>query len=135
MAEKKKEETEQAVRLATEAQWKLCEQLYEETGYARKYTRDDFMQLEREQASQHIAYLKECKVRDQQLRSQNQRVPQFDKIAFGLCYKLVYNNWDAVGSYAAVNNKTFMDMVVEEYFKFKDTQQHCREQVAEGGQQ
>ena len=94
MAENKLNKKVETARLATSAQWKLCYQLYEETNYSRKYDEKSFMELNREQASRHIAAVKEFKVASQGLIALNQQGIRFDKIGFAMLYKLFITEED-----------------------------------------
>ena len=133
MAESKTEKKEQAERLATEAQWKLCQQLYDETNYFRQYDYASFMELAREDASKHIAKVKEEKVCDSALRAANQQVPQFDKIGFGMVYKLVWKACSETPMAMKPGQEGFTDMVIGEYKVFKAAQAQCSEFVKDGG--
>ena len=120
-------------RLATAAQWKLCEQLYEETRWTRQYGKDAFMALPREDASRHIATVKERKVADQGMAAANDTKPQFDKIGFGMVYKLIWKASSEANLATKLSKEQFEDAVIGEYALFKGCQKSCRQWVEDGG--
>lgn len=120
---------------ATERQWTLCQQLYAETGYERQYTEAAFMQLTREEASKHIAFLKEYKLRAQQEALNNHKVNGFDKISFGMVYKMVWKDAIEKASKGLVFREDFLHRCYEEYILFKDAAEYTKRKVAGSGQQ
>jgi len=120
-------------RLATAAQWKLCEQLYEETHWTRTYDKDKFMALPREDASRHIAAVKERKVSEQGMAAANETRQQFDKIGFGMIYKLFWNAASEQNMATKFSEEQFIDAVIGEYKLFKGCQKACRQYVEDGG--
>lgn len=122
-------------KLATEAQIKLIKELYEETHYKHQYTSDMLAYLTREEANKHINFLKETKVRDAQLRSQFPQNKGFDKIAFGLVYKLCRRSVKSNTEGLPPEYLNFKAWVNAEYKLFKECQKYSRKQVEEGGHQ
>ena len=129
------ESKEKEVKFATPAQVKLAKQLYEETNYSRQYNEAELALLTREAISKHIHVLKESKVRDQALRAVNDRVPQFDKIGFGMVYKKVWTACAEMPLATKPSQADFEDRVIGEYTLFKRVQNACRKHVQEGGLQ
>ena len=133
MVKDESKESKQEEKPATESQIKLIKELYDETNYSRQYPPEALELLGRDEASKHIHLLKETKVRDQALRSVNEPVPQFDKIGFGMVYKLVWRQYAEKGSPLPGRHETFEEMVCGEYKLFKHAQEACRQFVADGG--
>ena len=134
MEKETKKNTASQEKLATDAQIKLIKALYEETSCKRCYDDEDLAILSREGANKHINFLKETKVRDAQLRSHYPQNNGFDKIAFGLTYKLVWRASQEQKMAVQPTAQHFIDVVIEEYKLFKDAQKQCRAEVEEGGQ-
>jgi len=133
MAEQKKEEVKIDMRQATEAQMKLISELLEETQCKEippEYTNGKMV---RTSANAYINYLMEYKTRDKALRSANKQPASFDKIGFGMVYKLVWRYYVDVKKTPAMDMRTFQDTVIAEYTVFKQAQKACREHVEEGG--
>lgn len=133
MAKSEKSQAENETPEATELQLKLYLELVEETGYKRAYTPHDFMQLSREEASKAIHFLKEYKLRDQQLRGSGQRVNGFDKISFAMIYKLC---WKAMREKYFEENcvdRGFYNAVIHEYEQFREAANRAKQSVQEGG--
>ena len=120
-------------KAATDAQLKLIRDLMAELSYAILPEKWEGKALNRTQASEVVHYLKESKVRDQALRSQNAAVPQFDKIGFGMVYKLVWRACSETPLATKPSKQQFTDMVIGEYEVFKDAQAACKEYVKDGG--
>jgi len=120
-------------KAATDAQLKLIRDLMAELSYAILPDKWEGKILNRTQASEVVHYLKESKVRDQALRSQNAPVPQFDKIGFGMQYKLCWNATLAEVFKAAVIRDGFQAAMTEEYKFFKECQEACKRFVQDGG--
>lgn len=133
MAEKKEKETEQETRLATEAQIKLANQLEEETQYPESVPNDVLRAQSRIVVSNYIHKLKEYKIRNNAIRSAGKLSKDFDKIGFGMVYKLVWRAMSETTLATKPGKQQFEDSVIAEYVVFKAAQQACREHVEGGG--
>ena len=119
----------------TQAQINLISELYEETNYTRRYCIEELQDISRDVANKHIQMLKDLKSRQYQERKNHESGVVFDKIGFGMVYKLV---WKACsnGTLATKPGKVeFCDRMCGEYKLFKDAQEMCREFVKDGGLQ
>ena len=135
MVKSESSKVEETGQPATSSQINLILQLYQETNYTRQYTEAELLNLDREQASRHIHVLKETKVQSQALRSLNDRVPDFDKIGFGMVYKIVWRACSEMNLAVKPSQADFIDRVCGEYKLFKQAQNECRKFVQEGGLQ
>jgi len=120
---------------ATDAQLNLIRQLCDELGCTPEATEKALNVQSKEAASERIHYLKESKVRDQALRSANQRVNGFDKIVYAMLYKqYVCPHRQAVfaDNCATLGIARAMSMELELY---NDTAAFVKAMVKEGGQQ
>ena len=133
MAESKTEKKVQEEKPATEAQFKLIRDLMSELGHAILPEKWEGKVLNRVQASEVVHYLKEQKVRDQALRAANAKASQFDKIGFGMVYKLVWRAALEAPHATKLGQHGFIEMVIGEYEVFKDAQKACRQHVEDGG--
>lgn len=134
MAEQEKSENGNTEKPASKAQYRLIGQLIEETEFKEiplTYTNETMLLGD---ACDVIDFLKDLKSQQYQDRMNHRGKSSFDKIGFGMCFKLLYNNWNEVSSSAMVNNKSFEDMVIALYHQFKENQQACRKSVEESGQ-
>lgn len=120
---------------ATDAQLGLIRELMNELNHAILPDKWEGKALNRIQASEVVHYLKEVKVRDQALRAQNVEEPRFDKIGFGLVYKLVWRACEKMPTAAKPEQSNFEDIVNAEYKSFKKCQAACRQFVQDGGLQ
>ncbi len=134
MAESKTEKKVQEEKPATEAQFKLIRDLMSELGHAILPEKWEGKVLDRIQASAVVHYLKEQKVRDQALRAANAKATSFDKIGFGMVYKLVWRACSDTPHAMKPGKYSFIEMVIGEYEVFKAAQKACREHIEEGGQ-
>lgn len=125
---------DQPKRLATEAQISLIQQLYEEMGYKERRENMELESMTREQASEHVHFLKEMKVRDQAQRSNNQRVKGFDKISHAMLFKLMWCEEER--EYYAHRAREFgnVSAMCELYDGFKASEAGVKAHVEEGGQ-
>ena len=133
MVKSEKEKAEVSQSDITPAQMKLIAELYLETGYKRQYCQEELAQLDKETASAHIHLLKEYKIRDQALRALNDRVPDFDKIGFGMVFKIVSKRAYEKPMALKPTLDEFSDQLNEEYKIFKYCQDACRQFVKDGG--
>ncbi len=133
MAEQKKEEVKADSRPATEAQLKLIGELLEETQCKEippEYTNGKMV---RTSANAYINYLMEYKTRDKAIRSANKRPDSFDKIGFGMVYKLIWRAMSETKLATKPDKQQFIDTVIGEYVVFKNAQKACREHIEGGG--
>ena len=133
MVKDESKESKQEEKPATESQIKLIKELYDETNYSRQYPPEALELLGRDEASKHIHLLKETKVRDQALRSANEPVPQFDKIGFGMNYKLFAPSVRMDIFKRNVVEFGFNSAMAIEYDCYKKAQEACRQSVKDSG--
>jgi len=119
----------------TPAQIKLINELYSETDCKQQYGQEELARLDKDTASLHIQYLKDLKSRQYQERKNHDHVADFDKIGFGMVYKLVWKYFVDVKKTPAMDMRTFHDTVISEYKVFKQAQEACRQFVKDGGLQ
>jgi len=119
--------------LATQAQIKLITELYEETNYSRRYCIEELQDISRELANKHIQMLKDLKSRQYQERKNHESGPVFDKIGFGMVYKLIWRASSEQSLATKPSKVEFIDAVIAEYVLFKDAQDGCRQFVKDGG--
>ena len=117
----------------TPAQMKLIGELYEETSYTRQYCAEGLAQISRDVANKHIQMLKDLKSRQYQERKHHETGVQFDKIGFGMVYKLVWRVSSEDKLATKPCKSVFFDRVIGEYKLFKEAQEQCRQFVASGG--
>ena len=127
---KKKEVPEKAV---TQAQINLIKELYVETNYSRTCGIEELQDLSRSWANKHIQMLKDLKSRQYQERMNHEGGPVFDKIGFGMVFKLLWRACCEMPTASKPSKTTFEDMLCREYKVFKDAQEACRQFVADGG--
>jgi len=120
---------------ATDAQMQLIKQLCDELAYSPEAASDMLVPETVEGASQKIHYLKECKLRDAQLRLQNAKVQGFDKITFAMVYKLVWKASAEEPLATKPSKHAFSERVTGEYTLFQQCLKDCKDYVAEGGSQ
>jgi len=133
MVKSESSKVEETGQPATSSQINLILQLYQETNYTRQYTEAELLNLDREEASRHIHVLKETKVQSQALRALNDRVPDFDKIGFGMVFKIVSKRAYEKPMALKPTLDEFSDQLNEEYKIFKYCQDACRQFVKDGG--
>jgi len=117
----------------TQAQINLIVELYEETNYSRRYCIEELQDISRELANKHIQMLKDLKSRQYQDRKNHESGVVFDKIGYGMNYKLFA---------PSVRMDIFKRNVVEfgfnaaidmEYACYKKAQEHSRQAVKDSG--
>ena len=133
MVKSDSEKEEVPEKLATERQRALILELYEEIDYKRQFDAITLSVLNRDEASKHIHLLKEVKSRDYQLRKHNEKGVDFDKIGFGMVYKLIWRAMSVSNVAVKPSKIDFIDSVCGEYKLFKDAQEACRQFVQDGG--
>jgi hypothetical protein len=120
---------------ATDAQMQLIKQLCDELAYKPETASDMLVATTVEDASQKIHYLKECKLRDAQLRLQNAKVNGFDKITFAMLSKLVWSEEDKKYFAHRARECGLEGAFCELYDTYKRVDAAVKAHVAEGGQQ
>jgi len=120
---------------ATDAQKELIKQLCNELAYSPEAASDMLDTPTVEDASQKIHYLKECKLRDAQLRLQNARVPGFEKITFAMLWKLLWTEDDVKYYKHRCQVLGTQTAFCEQYDFYKEVEAAVKKHVAEGGQQ
>ena len=133
MVNSRTETGEEPEKLITIAQIKLIAELYEETNYSRQYCAEELPQIDRCVANKHIQMLKDLKSREYQERKNHESGPVFDKIGFGMVYKLVHKAVQERKSTLRPTLDEFSDTLNEEYAIFKHCQENCRQFVKDGG--
>lgn len=127
------EKKEQEEKPATDAQMRLITELQMEVNMPVLPEEYQNRTLNRQEASACVHLLKEMKVRDQALRAANEPKPLFDKIGFGMVYKLVWKACEALPTAHKPDLGTFIDRTNAEYAVFKKCQEACRQFVQDGG--
>ena len=117
----------------TQAQMSLIGELYEETGFKQQYCAEELAQISRDTANKHIQLLLETKSRDYQLRKHNETGVVFDKIGFGMVYKLCWRTVHDEKAQVPLQHYNFERWVIDEYKMFKEVQEDCRQFVKDGG--
>ena len=117
----------------SQAQMTLIGELYEETNYTRRYCVEELASISRSAANKHIQMLKDLKSRQYQERKNHESGPVFDKIGFGMVYKLCWKACAEQGLATKPSKCDFIDHVIGEYKLFKETQEQARQFVADGG--
>lgn len=119
---------------ATFEQRKLIRQLEEELAVPadKKYTVPELEELTKDNASTVIENMLAQKRKLNP--SSGNGCNGFDKISFGMVYKLVYANWENIHSYAAAKQLTFREVVAEEYARYKECHDFVKAKAQEGGQ-
>ena len=133
MVKSETEKKEEPVKGITQAQINLIKELYEETNYARSYCPENLAQISREVANKHIQTLKDLKSRQYQERKNHETGVVFDKIGFGMVYKLVWRASSEDKLATKPSRAVFFDRVIGEYKLFKEAQDECRQFVKDGG--
>lgn len=134
MAESEKKENGNGERPATKSQCALIGKLLQETGSTEipaSYTNETMTVKE---ACDYIDYLKELKSRDYQDRMNGKRVDGFDRIAFGMIYKLCWRAISEDNPHCRPCDEDFIDKVYREYNLYLATRDYVKSKVAEGGQ-
>ncbi len=133
MVKSESESKEVTEKTVTQAQINLIKELYEETNYSRPYCIEEMQDISRVQANKHIQFLKDLKSRQYQERKNHETGVQFDKIGFGMVYKLVWRACSETKLATKPSQAEFNDRVLGEYKLFKEIQTACRDWVKEGG--
>lgn len=120
-------------KLITVAQIKLIAELYEETNYSRNYCPEELQTISRDVANKHIQMLKDLKSRQYQERKNHETGVVFDKIGFGMVYKLIWKAMSVSNGAVKPSKTDFIDSVCGEYKLFKDSQEACKQFVKDGG--
>ncbi len=123
----------QAEKSATNAQFKLIRELMAETNSAILPEKYEGKILNSDKASECIQYLKDLKSRQYQERKNHETGVVFDKIGFGMVFKLLWRACCEMPTASKPSKTTFEDMLCREYKVFKDAQEACRQFVADGG--
>lgn len=118
-------------RPATEAQIKLANALETELNYAESVPDEVLRTQSRTVVSDYIHKLKEMKVRDQALRAANNNVPQFDKIALAMLYKVYITDADKTYFENRCRMLGKTGAMTEVYDEYKKVQEGVRKHVAE----
>jgi hypothetical protein len=118
---------------ATEAQVALALQLYKECDYARKYSEAELRKLSCEDLSLHIAKVKDFKNAQSQNALEQARVNGFDKIGFGMVYKLFVSEADRQYFVHRCVLVGINEALYEQYLAYKEAADYCKTKVAEGG--
>jgi len=129
---KETKESESAEELITKKQEDLIKELLVEindfeVNVPPSYTNGA---MKRKEASEYIDYL--LGVKQAKNGETPKRVNGFDKISYSMIYKLVYKNWDNLSSYAAVNSKTFKEVVHEQYIDYLQARDYAKQEIAKG---
>ena len=117
----------------SQAQMKLIGELYEETNYSKQYCVEELGRLDRDVANKHIQFLKDLKSREYQDRKNHESGPVFDKIGFGMCFKIACKNSLNKRAVIKPSMDQFADECIDLYKIFKHAQERCREFVKDGG--
>ena len=133
MVNSETESKEVAEKGVTQAQINLIKELYEETNYSRTYCIEELQDISRAVANVHIQMLKDLKSRQYQERKNHETGVVFDKIGFGMVYKLVWRACSNETLATKPNKGVFIDKVIGEYKLFKDAQEEARQFVKDGG--
>ena len=123
----------QANKPATDAQFKLIRELMAETNSAILPEKYEGKILNSDSASECIQYLKDLKSRQYQERKNHETGVVFDKIGFGMVYKLVWRAWNDGTMHDRMKKYNFEEVCDYEYFVFKQCQEHTRQAVKDGG--
>ena len=133
MVKSESESKEVVEKEITQAQMTLIGELYEETNSPRQYCPEALAQISRNKANKHIQFLKDLKSRQYQERKNHETGVQFDKIGFGMVYKIVWRAASETPLAVKMSQHEFEDRLCAEYKVFKDAQEACRQFVKDGG--
>ena len=117
----------------TQAQINLISELYEETNYTRRYCIEELQDISRDVANKHIQMLKDLKSRQYQERKNHESGVVFDKIGFGMNYKLFAPSVRMDIFKRNVVEFGFNTAIAIEYDCYKKAQEACRQSVKDSG--
>ncbi|KKL99945.1 hypothetical protein LCGC14_1809390 [marine sediment metagenome] len=123
----------QAEKGATNAQFKLIRELMAETNSAILPEKYEGKILNSDKASECIQYLKDLKSRQYQERKNHETGVVFDKIGFGMVFKIVSRRAYEEPRSLKPTLDEFSDELNANYKIFKHCQEACRQFVADGG--
>ena len=133
MVKSETEKKEVPEKVVTQAQINLIVELYDETNYSRRYCIEEMQDISREYANKHIQFLKDLKSRQYQERKNHETGDVFDKIGFGMVFKLVWKACEELSTPYKPDLDAFSDRLNAEYAVFKRCQEKCRQFVKDGG--
>ncbi len=133
MVKSETEKKEVPEKTVTQAQINLIVELYEETNYSTRCCIEEMQDFNRDWANKHIQMLKDLKSRQYQERKNHESGPVFDKIGFGMVYKLVHRMCNEMPAAFKPDRNDFIDRMIGEYVLYKKAQEACRQFVKDGG--
>ena len=115
----------------TTKQFNLITALYEEIDYPRKYEDTDLCTLSKVGADKHIKAILGWKGALKEAGTPVQNGNGFDKIGFGMVYKLVYKRLASSGNEWTLNKRQFQELLYCEYANYKDATEYAKKKTAE----
>ena len=130
MVEKLKVERAEGEKPITAKQVELVEQLYKETSYKRTYEKTELEGLFQKDAQAHIDFLLGYKRRMLAMEDIDARLRNFDKIAYAMIFKMVWNHQADLLPASQENRKGFIKKCYNEYMLFQEAREYANKQIS-----